>query len=128
RFSELFWHDTNTIVAATNHHLRQQPRLHMADIAQEKWVIPPRGTAPYQALHALFTQYQLSPPDIVVETRSITACKAHVAHACFLSWIPILLFSPVQQPGLVAPLELEGTRQCRKLFVFHRKLGILRPP
>ncbi|MFA7680597.1 MAG: LysR family transcriptional regulator [Pigmentiphaga sp.] len=128
RFSELFWHDTNTIVAASNHSLRQQPRLHMADIAQEKWVIPPRGTAPYQELHALFTQYQLSAPDIVVETRSITACKALVAHAGFLSWMPIPMYSPEQQAGLVAPLEVEGSRQHRQLFVFHRKQGILPPP
>lgn len=128
RFSELFWHDINTIVAGSSHRLRQQSRLRMVDIAQEKWVIPPRGTAPYKELHALFTEHQLPAPDIVVETRSITACKSLVAHAGFLSWMPIPMYSAEQQAGLVAPLEVEGSRQHRQIYVFHRRQGILPPP
>jgi len=122
------WHDTSQIIAAAGHPLRQRARLRLEDTLDHKWVLPPRGTAPFDELTHLFASRGLPAPDIVVETRSIIGIKSMVAHAGFLSWMPQPMFEAERGAGLVDTLAIANAGLQRRLMVFRRTQGILPQP
>ncbi|MPS29989.1 MAG: LysR family transcriptional regulator [Alcaligenaceae bacterium] len=122
------WHDISQIIAAATHPLRKRARLRLEDTQGHKWVLPPRGTAPFDELMHQFASRGLPSPDIVVETRSIIAIKSMVAHAGFLSWMPHPMFEAERGAGLVDALSIPGAALQRRLMVFRRTKGILPQP
>ncbi|MDX3906724.1 MAG: LysR family transcriptional regulator [Pigmentiphaga sp.] len=122
------WHDASHIIAATSHPLRKRTRLRLEDTLDHKWVLPPRGTAPFEEVTQLFASRGLPLPDIVVETRSIIALKSMVAHAGFLSWMPQPMYEAERTAGLADTLHLPHVGLQRRLMVFRRTKGILPQP
>jgi len=122
------WHDTSQIIAAASHPLRKRARLKLEDTVDHKWVLPPRGTAPFEELTRLFASRGLPLPDVVVETRSIIAIKSMVAHAGFLSWMPQPMYEAERAAGMADTLHIPGVGLQRRLMVFRRSKGILPQP
>jgi len=122
------WHDTSHIIAAAGHPLRKRARLKLEDTLSHKWVLPPRGTAPFTELTHIFTSRGLPLPNVVIETRSILAIKSIVAHAGFLSWMPEPMYQPERAAGLADTLPVPGGMLKRRLMVFRRSRGILPQP
>jgi DNA-binding transcriptional LysR family regulator len=122
------WTDASHVVASAVHPLRGQARLSLADTIDQRWVIVPRGTAPYEDMRRLFEQHGLGLPNIVVETRSIVVLKSLVINAGFISWMPAPMYDVERRAGLVDALPIAGARAERTLSAFRRREGLLPAP
>ncbi|KGC37821.1 LysR family transcriptional regulator [Burkholderia pseudomallei] len=128
--AECRWDDVSHVVAAPDHPLRAAARapLTLADTRAARWAIPPRGTAPFEQMRAAFDAHGLAPPDIAVETRSVTALKSLVAHAGFLSWMAEPMYRAERRARTIDTLAVEGVAATRTLTAFRRRHGILPGP
>ncbi|AHI77620.1 lysR substrate binding domain protein [Burkholderia thailandensis E444] len=79
-------------------------------------------------MRAAFDAQGLAPPDIAVETRSVTALKSLVAHAGFLSWMAEPMYRAERRARTIDTLAVEGVAATRTLTAFRRRHGILPGP
>ena len=126
--AESGWHDISSIVASTNHPLRQKPKLGMRDLQQQRWVMPPSNTMPRSEMQQMFLSKGIEPPEVVVETRSINAIKALVANADFLSYIPLPLYHMERRAKVIDALPVPGGMTKRHFSIFRRRDGLLPLP
>ena len=122
------WYDKSYVVAATNHPLRKKRKLQLADTMSAQWAVPPRGTGPYEHMRATFRKLGLDMPNIVVETRSITALKGLVCRAGFLSWMADSIYDTERRAKQIDALNLPDATGERTLTAFKRRQGILPTP
>ncbi|WP_426397303.1 LysR family transcriptional regulator [Ralstonia sp. R-29] len=122
------WEDASFVVASPEHALRQRPSLMLADTLDAPWAIPPRGTGPYEHMRQVFEAAGLGLPNIVVETRSVTALKSLVARSGFLSWMAEPMIDAERRAGVIEPLPIPGLVARRTLTAFRRRHGILPSP
>ncbi len=122
------WEDASFVVASPEHSLRQRPALTLADTMSAPWAIPPRGTGPYEHMRQVFEAAGLGLPNIVVETRSVTALKSLVARSGFLSWMAEPMIDAERRAGVIEPLPIPGLVARRTLTAFRRRHGILPSP
>ena len=122
------WEDASFVVASPEHALRQRPSLMLADTLDAPWAIPPRGTGPYEHMRQVFEAAGLGLPNIVVETRSVTALKSLVARSGFLSWMAEPMIDAERRAGVIEPLPIPGLAARRTLTAFRRRHGILPGP
>ncbi|MFM0719477.1 LysR family transcriptional regulator [Paraburkholderia strydomiana] len=122
------WEDASYVVAALDHPLRRKPKLTLADTLGERWAIPPRGTGPFEHMQRVFAEQGLGLPNIVVETRSITALKSLVARSGFLSWMASTMYVTESKAGVFDTLGVPGVLGRRTLTAFRRRQGILPSP
>ncbi|ARL05089.1 LysR family transcriptional regulator [Burkholderia pseudomallei] len=122
------WEDASFVVASPEHALRQRPSLMLADTLDAPWAIPPRGTGPYEHMRQVFEAAGLGLPNIVVETRSVTALKSLVARSGFLSWMAEPMIDAERRAGVIDPLPIPGLVARRTLTAFRRRHGILPSP
>ncbi|WP_169989044.1 LysR family transcriptional regulator [Microbispora sp. H10836] len=124
----LRWRDHVVVVAAGRHPLREHPGLELADLVPQRWVMPPRRTEPRRTLVEMFRRAGLEAPRVTVTTRSITALKALVADAGFLSVMPRPLFSAERAAGTIEALAVPGGTRARRFGVYRRRGGVLPLP
>ena len=122
------WEDASFVVASPEHALRQRPSLTLADTLDAPWAVPPRGTGPYEHMRQVFEAAGLGLPNIVVETRSVTALKSLVARSGFLSWMAEPMIDAERRAGVIEPLPIPGLVARRTLTAFRRRHGILPSP
>ncbi|ATG19377.1 LysR family transcriptional regulator [Ralstonia pickettii] len=122
------WEDASFVVASPEHALHKRPALTLADTLEAPWAIPPRGTAPFEHVRQVFEAAGLGLPNIVVETRSVTALKSLVARSGFLSWMAEPMIDAERRAGVIEPLPIPGLVSRRTLTAFRRRHGILPSP
>lgn len=122
------WEDRSYVVAATDHPLRNNPKLKLADTLTQQWAMPPEGTGPFEQMRQVFSAHGLALPNIAVETRSITVLKSMVMRSGFLSWMPEPMFDVDHQVRMIDALAIPGVMASRTLTVFRRRHGILPGP
>lgn len=122
------WHDASRIVAAAHHPLQGRRRLRLADTLGERWAMPPRGTGPFEHLQQVFRDQGLQPPEVAVETRSITVLKSLIMQAGFIGWMADPIWEAERQAGQIAALPLRGVERRRQLSAFRRRQGLLPAP
>ncbi|MCO5397937.1 LysR substrate-binding domain-containing protein [Ralstonia soli] len=122
------WEDASFIVASPWHPLRKRSALTLIDTLDASWAIPPRGTGPYEHMRGVFEAAGLGLPNIVVETRSVTALKSLVARSGFLSWMAEPMIDAERRAGVIEPLPIPGLVARRTLTAFRRRHGILPSP
>lgn len=125
KVSSCRWTDTSYVVAADGHPLRRQKSLGLRDIRSERWVVPPKGTAPYNALVDVFRRQRVEPPNAVVETRSIALLQSLVARSGFFGWMPRSMFQEVRN---IDVLDMPGTTLPTVLRAYKRSSGVLPGP
>jgi len=125
---QLRWQDRTMVVAATDHPLRDRPRLALADLRDAPWALPPPGTAPHDAILRIFHDAGLDPPRIGVTTRSVLALKALVAQAGYLSYLPRTLIGPERTAGSIDTIAVRGTALPRRFAMYRRRHGYLPRP
>lgn len=126
--ADCHWQDDSFVVAACDHPLREREGLTLADTMQERWAIPPRGTAPYAHMQGVFAEHGLGLPNIVVETRSVPTLKSMVARCGFLTWMAEPMYDVEARARVMDTLPLPGVRATRTLTAFRRRHGILPSP
>lgn len=122
------WEDASFVVASPEHPLRHRRGLMLADTLEAPWAVPPRGTGPYEHMRQVFEAAGLGLPNIVVETRSVTALKSLVARSGFLSWMAEPMIDAERRAGVIEPLQIPGLVARRTLTAFRRRHGILPGP
>ena len=122
------WEDASFVVASPEHPLRRSAALTLADTLNAPWAVPPRGTGPYEHMRQVFEAAGLGLPNIVVETRSVTALKSLVARSGFLSWMAEPMIDAERRAGVIEPLPIPGLAARRTLTAFRRRHGILPGP
>jgi DNA-binding transcriptional LysR family regulator len=121
------WEDRSCIVAAVGHPLRHGP-VTLADTLASPWVMPPRGSGPFEQMQQTFLTHGVTLPDVAVETRSLTVLKSLVIHSGFLSWMPEPMYDVERRAGLIDALPLPEATAMRRLTAFRRRHGILPAP
>lgn len=116
------------VVAATTHPLRGKQGLEMADLVEQRWALTPRPMGPHREWRQMFLDHGLAPPHVAVETDSLGAMRALVAHSGFLSWLPRTLYSFQGSPGLIDTLPVMGVSTFRFFSVSRRRSGLLSAP
>lgn len=122
------WEDTSYVIAGRRHPLRKKAKLKLADTLEERWAILPKGTGPFEHMKKVFVRQGLPLPNVVVETRSVTALKSLVGHSGFLGWMPEPMYDAERKAGLIDALEMPGASDRRTLTAFRRKEGVLPGP
>jgi DNA-binding transcriptional LysR family regulator len=122
------WEDTSFVVAGKDHPLHRKRRPALADTLKERWAILPRGTGPFEHMQRVFARQRLPLPNVVVETRSVTALKSLIARSGFLGWMPEPMYDAERQAGLIAALNISGASDTRTLTAFRRRAGMLPGP
>lgn len=122
------WEDASFVVASPEHPLRHRRGLMLADTLEAPWAVPPRGTGPYEHMRQVFEAAGLGLPNIVVETRSVTALKSLVARSGFLSWMAEPMIDAERRADVIEPLPIPGLVARRTLTAFRRRHGILPGP
>jgi len=125
---DCLWEDSSRVVAGRAHPLHTRPELSLADTLGERWAIPPRGTAPFEHLMRTFARQGLPPPEVIVETRSVTTLKGLIAHSGFLGWMPRPMYEAERRAGLIDALVIPGVDERRTLTAFRRRAGLLPGP
>ena len=122
------WEDTSYVVAGRRHPLRKQARLKLADTLAERWAVLPKGTAPFEHMMRVFARQNLALPNVVVETRSVTALKSLIGRSGFLGWMPAPMYDAERRAGLIDALDIPGASDRRTLTAFRRRAGMLPGP
>lgn len=125
--SESEWQEGSHVVAAADHPLRRHASLRLADLAGQRWALPPRRMGPREEWQQLFIAQGLEPPPVAVEARSINALRPLVAGGGFLSWMPRLLLGESQGSRAIDVLPVEGAFSVRHFAVYRRRRGTLSP-
>ena len=102
------WEDTSYVVAGRRHPLRKKAKLKLADTLQERWAILPKGTGPFEHMKKVFARQNLALPNVVVETRSVTALKSLIGRSGFLGYMPAPMYDAERKAGLIDALEIPG--------------------
>ncbi len=120
--------DRYSVISAANHPLQKRRELALADLANERWVMPPEEAEPRKQFAALATRLGASPPRVAVETRYPAVIKALVARTRFLGWLPEPLFAAEESAGLIRRLGVAQMSVPRRFFVFRRRRSAIPPP
>lgn len=120
--------DRYSVISAANHPLQKRRELTLADLANERWVMPPEEAEPRKQFVALATKFGAQPPRVAVETRYPAVIKALVARTRFLGWLPEPLFAAEESAGLIRKLAVAQMSVPRRFFVFRRRRSAIPPP
>jgi DNA-binding transcriptional LysR family regulator len=126
--SESGWQEGCHVVAATTHPLRTRGELQLADLMNEKWVMPSKKMGPREEWNTVFLHQGLVPPTVTVETRSVGAMRSLVARCGFLSWMPNLLLAYQGSNELISVLPVTGAHSLRHFAVYRRRRGTISLP
>jgi DNA-binding transcriptional LysR family regulator len=122
------WEDMSYVVAGMRHHLRKKPKLVLSDTLSESWAILPKGTGPFEHMKKVFARQNLPLPNVVVESRSVTALKSLIGRSDFLGWMPAPMYDAERRAGLIDALDIPGASDKRTLTAFRRRAGMLPSP
>jgi len=120
--------DRYSVICAANHPLLKRRELTLADLASERWVMPPEEAEPRKQFAALAAKLGAHPPRVAVETRYPAVIKALVARTRFLGWLPEPLFAAEESAGLIRKLPVAQLSMPRRFFVFRRRRSAIPPP
>jgi DNA-binding transcriptional LysR family regulator len=128
RIAEHAFRDTTVVIAAPRHPLQRKAQVRAADLANERWVMPPRDTEPRRRFDAMLAEAGVASANVAIETRSVSAVKALIAGSSLLSWLPRPLFVAEERAQTIRALAVEGMTMHRQFFVYGRRHGLMSPP
>ena len=120
--------DRYSVISAATHPLQKRRDLSLADLANQRWVMPPEEAEPRKQFVALAAKLGVAPPHVAVETRYPAVIKALVARTKFLGWLPEPLFTAEESAGLLKRLAVKQLSVTRRFFVFRRRRSAIPAP
>jgi DNA-binding transcriptional LysR family regulator len=118
---------TLAVIARRDHPLAGQSEIALSELVDQRWVLPPKSTIPVQEFCRRFRQAGLEPPELTVETRSVSAIRALVASTDILSWQPRAILPLQEESGGIVELPVPDLLWRRQFYVFKRQRGLLAP-
>ncbi len=120
--------DSFQVVARSEHPLHAQASVELADLLRYPWIAPPPSSSVTARTWEVFAKHGLAMPEVVVETRSITALRSILLCSDFVACIPKALVATEVAAGLVRPFPFEYAQWQRNFFLLRRRRGLLPPP
>ena len=126
--AEANFSDRYSVISAANHPLQKRKGLTIRDVLNVPWVMPSVDAEPRRQFNVLMASLGVTPPRVVVESRSPSVIKAMVAQTSYLGWLPEPLFATERQAGSIRPLPVKGMASQRRFFVYRRRRSVMPPP
>lgn len=109
--------DHYSALAATDHPVFANEQGGFEFMRNCNWVMPKHGTIPRNEFESAVLEARLDPPNITVETRSVSAIKGLIVRGGFIGWLPLPLVSSEIAAGILksipfAPLQLTRSFHC----------------
>lgn len=104
-------HDPRVVVAGRRSKWGRTSRLQLADLAQERWVLPPPDTFPGTAVAEMFRQIGMPVPSAPITTLSLHLCCRLAASGRFVTVLPgsVAQFAGTDLGLKILPLQLPRT-------------------
>lgn len=125
---ECKYDDKISVFCAADHPLAKQSHVKLADVFDQRWVMPARGATPRQLFDQLMAQLGQGVCDVVVETSSLEAMVSFVANSTLLGWLPLPLLSQALSAGIIKLLDIPELELRRRFFIYRRDRGIFPAP
>lgn len=119
--------DQAVVVANAQHPVFQRQQLKLADLCQYRWVLPGPGVNSRNWIDNVFTSAQLPPPQIQIETNSVSMLPRLIARTQLLSFMPREMLEQGQGWAALREVALAQTTMARTLAVSVRA-GAYLPP
>lgn len=120
------WDDDYYVYASANHRLASRKRLTIADVAAEKWAMPP-DAPPTLWLRRTFHDQGLAPPNVMLETSSLSLRLRAVASSDLLDFLPRTTGRSAMEALRLVELRVKGLAWSRPLVAQYRKDAYLSP-
>ncbi len=124
---EKLFTDRVVVVARAGHPLIRQARLHPRQLVDQKWILPNPNVLTRQQLEAFFRKQNLAPPDVVIETNSVSHIMAVLRYSDLLSFMPKQLIEFSGGAGDLSPLDLPEAVWHRAVGLSYRRRGFMSP-
>jgi len=98
--------ETHRLIARAAHPLASRRRLHLGDLVEQPWILPPRGSLLREKLDSLFAHRGFGPPRNVVETASLPVITSLLQRADIVSALQAETVDPYCRAGLLTVLPI----------------------
>jgi LysR family transcriptional regulator of gallate degradation len=105
---EVLFREPLSIAAGIHNPLVQSHGLTLADLADQQWIMPIRGTPTRSIFEGLFVKQGLTPPKKVIESSSLIATRALLLESNYLTFISRSQIHYEEQFGILAALNVDG--------------------
>jgi len=122
---ELLYVDQNTVVGRVGHPILRRRRVTLADLAQQRWVLPQRNDLMRQYFDTQFLAAGLTPPAPVWESNSVPLIKQAAAGSDALTFLPLPAIRDAT--NTLAALRNSPCTWERSMLVFRRSPGQASP-
>jgi DNA-binding transcriptional LysR family regulator len=123
----LFEEESATIYAAANHRLTKRRQLTLADLAQERWTLPPLYSGTARLLTQALANLGLPPPKLAVESTNMMARFRLVATSDLLTFGTKLVAQQVAGHLGIVVLRVKALPGSRRVCITYRKDAYLPP-
>jgi DNA-binding transcriptional LysR family regulator len=124
---EKLFTDRVTVVARAGHFLARQGRLDPGHLVDQRWILPNPNVLTRQQLEAFFRKQDLAPPEVVIETNSVSHIMAVLRYSDLLSFMPKQLIEFSGAAGDLVPLDLPQAVWQRAVGLSYRRRGLMSP-
>jgi len=105
---EVLFREPLSIAADIHNPLVQRKALTLAELADQQWIMPIRGTPTRSIFEALFVKQGLKPPKKIIECSSLIATRALLLESNYLTFISRSQIHYEEQFSILAALNVEG--------------------
>lgn len=109
---EVLYEEELCVIANSRHPLHRRRRLHLLDLLDESWILPPPNTAFYTQVVALFEGAGAAIPSHQIRTLSVPLNLGMVLRTNFLAVLPTSLLALGYFPKGVRPLAVALPSTC----------------
>ncbi len=97
------------VVAGPDHPLLKQEQVELAALADQSWILPPKGSNMRARLEALFREHGLAVPPADVQSADLPFVVSVLCNTTMLAALPVELVQPLVDEGMLAvvPCNLE---------------------
>lgn len=124
---ERLFDDAYVVYASARHRLVRRKRLTIADLAKERWALPPSGTIPRQILIRGFEERGLPPPTVAMEATPLGPRFDLVASSDVLGLASRRGLRAATAHLRLTELHVAGLPWIRAVCVFYRENAYLSP-
>jgi DNA-binding transcriptional LysR family regulator len=115
------------VVARPGHPLFDRPKLKVADLVAQTWILHPTGSPMRRRIEQALQEASMAPPPDIVETSSILATTALLESTDMISVVPLDVAQHYANYGMLAILPVELPIAMAKLGILTRKQKELSP-
>jgi DNA-binding transcriptional LysR family regulator len=124
---EILFHDEFVVCASARHRLAARKRVTLADLEQEQWALSVRNLLPQQILVGALQQGGLAPPQVALQTRSLSVRLRTWATTDLLGYMSRRVIRESAATLPIRELPVKELEWRRDIGVLYRKDAYLSP-